>query len=30
MVACTGLDRLYDSDTRWKQRGEGKGGGGEC
>ena len=24
MVACTGLDWLYDSETRWKQRGEGK------
>ena len=27
MVACTGLDWLYDSETRWKQRGEGKRGG---
>ena len=24
MVACTGLDRLYDSETRWKQRGGGE------
>ena len=27
MVVCTGLDWLYDSETRWKQRGERKGGG---
>ena len=26
MVSCTGMDQLYDSETRWKQRGEGKGG----
>ena len=26
MVACTGLDWLYDSETRWKQEGERKGG----
>ena len=25
MVACMGLDWLYDSETRWKWRGEGKG-----
>ena len=27
VVAYTGVDRLYDSETRWKQWGEGKGGG---
>ena len=27
MVVCMGLDWLYDSETRWKQRGERKGGG---
>ena len=26
MVAYTGLDQLYDSETRWKQRRESKGG----
>ena len=25
MVSCTVMDQLYDSETRWKQRGEGKG-----
>ena len=25
MVGRTGLDRLYDLETRWKQRGRGKG-----
>ena len=25
MVACMGLDWLYDSETKWKWRGEGKG-----
>ena len=27
MVECTGLDWLYDSEARWKQRGKWKGGG---
>ena len=27
MVACTGLDWLYESETRWKQSGEGREGG---
>ena len=25
MVECTGLDWLYDTETRWKQKGSGKG-----
>ena len=30
MVMCTGLDWLYDSETRWKQREGGGGKGEEC